>query len=432
MGSLSELYALMEQLATMRRALVPHADTVHGNRGSLADGPAALERIRDQILSWPRHNGSFVLRAGDAGDIVTGLDYELTELERDIVFLRDGESALLRLLVRQRPRFSAQVEELSRRLSAFFESENPRAGTAGASAAEGHHGAVRGRVAVDTFVTDRDGTVNNYCGRYRSSVQAIYNAVFLSRFAWRCCRRSVMLSSAPLCNGGLVDVSVNPDGVFVYAGSKGREFCDERGRYRAFPIDDQRKQLLDQFNLRLEQLLDHSEYGVFRLIGSSLQFKFGQTTVARQDVDNSVSDRVSGRFLDEVNRLVTEVDPRREYLRVEDTGKDIEVILTVKDGSDAKDFDKGDGLTFVAGELGLELDNSRTLICGDTSSDIPMARIAAQRSRDSLAVFVGADDRLSAAVRSANANASFASCPDVLVTALGGLEGSAGRDGNEL
>ena len=52
--------------------------------------------------------------------------------------------------------------------------------------------------AFHNLITDRDGTINNYCGRYKSSVQSAYNSIFLSRFATDCCQNSIILTAAPL------------------------------------------------------------------------------------------------------------------------------------------------------------------------------------------------------------------------------------------
>ena len=410
MNSLEQLYAHMQQLAALRRTIAAGGT----DRSDVDRCLDSLKEVRDDILNWPRHDDSFVLRAGSAGEVVTRLDYELQELERDIVYVGDGESALLQMLGQQNPGFNQRLQQLEQQLHGFILSD-----------------CADGRSSACIFVTDRDGTINNYCGRYRSSVQAAYNAVFLTRFARRCCRRSVILSSAPLSNGGLIDVSVNPDGVFAYAGSKGREYRDERGNSGALAIDQDQQRVLDRFNERLQQLVDQEHYRVFALIGSSLQFKFGQTTVARQDVEQSIPQKHSTHFLQAVTQLVRQIDPEQQYLRIEDTGKDIEILLTVDSAADTRDFDKGDGLVFLDDELALGLRHSPVLVCGDTASDVPMARVAAERSRRSLAVFVGADSELQQTVCSANSNAGFAASPDVLVAALNriGISKEQGSDG---
>lgn len=52
--------------------------------------------------------------------------------------------------------------------------------------------------SFQNLITDRDGTINNYCGRYKSSIQSAYNSVFLSCFALFCCVNAAILTAAPL------------------------------------------------------------------------------------------------------------------------------------------------------------------------------------------------------------------------------------------
>ncbi len=399
MSSLEQLYLVMSSVADARRRLV---------RGWFDGSPGAkdldlLRRAEREIDEWPRRNSRFVLDAGAGRQIETSLSYELEELRRDILFFEQGRSALTRRLSQQLPGFPDEVQTLVERLCDCF----PPAGRTSISYAP-----------IRLLVTDRDGTTNNYCGRYRSSVQAAYNALFLCRFARLAATRSVILSSAPLDNGGLIDVSVNLERTFVYAGSKGREYCSENGRRGRYAIEPDRQELLDRFNSRLQQLLDTDENEIFTLIGSALQFKFGQTTVARQDVDNTVAEQKSQRFLDAVRRLVEELDPDERFLRIEDTGKDIEIILTVGEDEHAGDFDKGNGIDYLDHELGLELEKGGALICGDTASDVPMARRAVERSAENQVLFVGADDELASQVRAVAPGAIFVSSPDVLVCGL--------------
>ncbi|TVR57503.1 MAG: trehalose 6-phosphate synthase [Spirochaetaceae bacterium] len=398
MSSLEKLYALMRSVADARRRLV------HGCFEDLAgsDDLDLLRRTEREIDGWPRRNGRFVLDAGNGRQIETSLSYEVEELRRDIVFFEEGPAAFARRLSQQRPDVEPEVQRLVDRLCEFF----PPSGGIGAGA------------PLRAFITDRDGTINNYCGRYRSSVQPAYNALFLCRFALTAAARSVILSSAPLDDGGLIDVSVNLENTFVYAGSKGREYCSESGVRGRYAIEPERQELLDRFNSRLKQILESDGNHIFTLIGSALQFKFGQTTVARQDVDNTVSEQKSQRFLDSVRRLVEELDPRQRFLRIEDTGKDIEIILTVGEDEDAGDFDKGNGIDYLDRELGLELEKGGALICGDTASDVPMARLAVERSAENAVLFVGAGEELISQVRAVAPAAIFVPAPDVLVMGL--------------
>ncbi|MFH1957449.1 MAG: trehalose 6-phosphate synthase [bacterium] len=324
--------------------------------------------------------------------ISVDISYEYNELEKDIFFLSHGEEKFCGYLQALHPAFSEAVGNIA--------------------------DALRG-VNFNLFASDRDGTVNNYCGRYNSSIQSVYNAVFLTRFAQKRTVNSVILTSASLADVGLMDMSVAPAGSFIYAGSKGREFCDRTGRRSALKIDDEKQAKLNELNSALSELVSKKDYEIFPLIGSGLQFKFGQTTIARQDISGSVTDEISLEFMDIVKGLVNKADPEGNFFRIEDTGRDVEIILTFK--GTGKDFDKGDGLNLIDSELGLGMENGRGLICGDTASDVAMLEVAVEKNPDTESVFVTIDEELKKRVKGINAGALFADKPDVLVTALNEL-----------
>jgi phosphoserine phosphatase len=107
---------------------------------------------------------------------------------------------------------------------------------------------------------------------------------------------------------------------------------------------------------------------------------------------------------------------------MEDTGLDVEIILTVEtEGEGLKDFDKGDGVKFLDRELGLDLERGASLICGDTGSDVPMLEAALALSPDARAVFVTRDDKLAERVAGLTDAALIVPEPDMLVTILGTL-----------
>lgn len=393
-SSLKDFYRLMEWTAEVRRevtrALV--------NKDSVPAG--AFEALRNalQILrDLPRGQDgdmSRTLELGGGRSLSVDLNYEITELQKDLLFLEEGEGALLDLMRERIQGFDDHIRSIRLML---------------------------GSGPVGCFATDRDGTTNNYCGRYRSSTQSAYNALFLSRFCRERARKPVMLTSAPLSGGGVVDVNVTPEGTMVLAASKGRECLDLSGRRHQMEVEPEKQQALNVLNERLKSLLDRPEYEKFGLIGSGLQFKFGQTTVARQDVGKSVDDDESDGFLRTLTELVHDLDPDEKTFRMEDTGLDVEIILTVEGGGGLKDFDKGDGLLFLDRELGLDLSSGMNLVCGDTASDIPMIRAAAEQCENTKAIFVTKDGQLAAKVLEACGEAVVVPEPDILVAALGAL-----------
>lgn len=386
----ADFYALMERTVVLRRRLVEQsfsgdvsAQDVAGLRAALGD----LERGCNDGGTYPLLPG----RGGAPVRII--IDYETEELKRDILFFEHGEEALFRDLVAENPRLDEQVDAVKNLVGAM--------------------------PAGLTFITDRDGTVNNYCGRYRSSVQSAYNAIFLTRFVRVRTRRSVILTSAPLENFGLRDLSVMPGRTVIMVGSKGREFCDPSGNKHEAPLEAPKQEALEEVSRRISRLVQEPEYEDFALIGSSVQFKLGQITCARQDTYRSIDPGRSDRYLATIRSLVDEVDPDGSLLRIEDTGKDIEIIATREAGD--RDFNKGDGIEFVDRTIGLDL-NGPTLICGDTASDVPMVEVAVERGADLGVVFVTDNDELKKAVtRRIGDRVVFVDNPDALVIALGTL-----------
>jgi hypothetical protein len=395
--TIRDFVSKMQQSAGTRRRLV--GDILRSETPRTEDLDF-LKTLHGTLETLPDAEG-FVRLEADGKRASLKIDYELIELEKDLLFLEQGEEALLARMAELHPGFREELEGALDFCRAMD-------------------------VPLGCLITDRDGTVNNYCGRYLTSIQSAYNAVFLSRFAGAAVRKAVILTSAPLTGGGLEDLTVSPDGAFVLAGSKGREYLDDRKQRGSLAIEADKQKYLEHLNRRLIALLREPGYEIFAMIGSGLQFKFGQTTVARQDIHGSIPAEESEGFAGSIRELVCELDPDGLYFRIEDTGKDIEIILTVEGASGLKDFDKGDGILFLEGELGLELHRGENLICGDTPSDVPMVAAASEKSPDPWTIFVTRDENLRKAVQRASKRACFVSQPDVLVCCLNEL-GKEGR-----
>jgi hypothetical protein len=353
-----------------------------------------LVKALQQLEKIPVIKGKYTLDAGEDHFVRLDLSYEIEELKKDIYFLTHSFEEFFQYLEKLHPGFIKEINEGKNVLKS---------------------------VLFRNFITDRDGTVNNYCGRYRSSIQSIYNAVFLSYFAQRCTENPILLTSAPLDNGGLLDIIVLPERRFIYAGSKGREYINKNGGRNRLPIEKTKQEKLDLLNNKLIGLVKQPEYAIFSLIGSGLQFKFGQTTIARQDVYGSVPEQTSKEFYTVVREMVDNIDPGKSFFRIEDTGKDIEIILTVQEKGSVqklKDFDKGDGVRFLNNALKLDLETGPNLICGDTSSDVPMLSAAVESTADTWAIFVTEDGVLKREVKKICPQSFFVSEPDMLVALL--------------
>ncbi|AMK10715.1 trehalose 6-phosphate synthase [Pseudodesulfovibrio indicus] len=389
LNTLKDFYALMAASREVRARAVA---AVLAGESIDPDIPTSLANVLASLEGVPEEGGRKRLALDRGRTIGLDMGYEIDETRKDLFYLEEGEETFLEMLSDYHPGFDEFV-------------------------AGGRE--LLGGADLRCLVTDRDGTVNNYCARYLTSIQSVYNAVFLSRFA-RKVESPVILTSAPL--DGLVAISVNPEGAFHYAASKGRECLDRAGRLRRLAIPPEKQAAMDRLNEELARLTERPEYEKFTLIGSGLQFKFGQSTVARQDINTSIDPAESESFLAVLESLVAGLDPDARNFRMEDTGLDVEIILTVEaEGEGLKDFDKGDGVKFLDDELGLNLAGGACLVCGDTGSDVPMLEAALTRSPDARAIFVTRNNDLRERVAGLTGSALVVPEPDMLVTILGTL-----------
>ena len=392
--TLKELYRLKAETRDLREPIVKNI------MKQRVVGKGCLESLKNALYSLETiyiddYTGQRLLRLDGMKQIEVDLTYEIRELQKDIYYLEYGEDRFIEYLAKFIPGFSDYVTE-------------------GTEMLRGKH--------FSAFITDRDGTTNNYCGRYRSSIQPIYNSVFLSRFARNCCDSPMIITSAPLKDFGILNVTINPQHIFVYAGSKGREFIDIDGRFNSFPIDESKQNLIQLLNERMQNILQDPSFEKFNFIGSALQIKFGQTTIARQDITRSVNEAESAAFLEKIKGIVRDIDPDGKNFRIEDTGLDIEIILTIDvdpKTSQIRDFDKGDGLEFICRELKIDHTGGPVLVCGDTASDIPMLKKAMEMYKDVWAIFVTRDEKLMKDVRKICPKSYMVPYPDILLTILG-------------
>jgi histidinol phosphatase-like enzyme len=335
-----------------------------------------------------KEEGKFVLEDGE-NKIQTNLHYEISEMKKDLVYLEKGEKKLMKYLSSLDKNFETQKNKLVKRLD------------------EGK---------FDFFVFDRDGTVNNYSERYISSVQSVYNAIFLMNFISKKSKDSLMITSASLED--FFKVSIIPKHFarkhhLVFSGSKGREFKFNKlfGNSK-IPLSQDQEKLMDKLKEELENLLSQNKYKKFKTIGSGYQEKQGQITIARQDISKSIKSHESKKFLEKVETLVDKLDKRKRNVFTHDTGKDIEIIFKLKD----RKFDKSLGVEYVIEEL--KIKPKSFLVCGDTLSDIPFFKLSKNRGKRVSSIFVTKDSHLKSKLKESFPGTSFVSSPDILVSAL--------------
>ncbi|MDA7857936.1 trehalose 6-phosphate synthase, partial [bacterium] len=367
-------------------------------RKKISTGYISFLKTALKMIENIKHSkDGYALEINNGKIINSDFTYEIEELKKDIYYLENGERKFHQYLKDITPGYEA---ELNKGIEIF----------------SGKH--------YNLFVADRDGTINNYCGRYNSSVQSVYNAIFLTQFARKCTNNSIIITSAPLENTGLREMSIFLEDTFILAGSKGREYYDNLGVKHCLTISNEKQNKLDIVNNKLLELVKRPEYEIFSLVGSGLQFKFGQTTIARQDINRSISKSASEKFRTVVEDIVSGADPSSQYLKIEDTGKDIEIILTISENGEktgVKDFDKGDGIKYIIDQLKLDFRSGSNLICGDTISDVPLLKASMEFTENTYSIFVLKDKELKEKVRNICPNSFFVSSPDILITLLNNI-----------
>lgn len=387
-NSLNDFYNLMFYTRDIKKLIV---NDILNNKICNSEMIDLLKEALEILNNLPGNQYEKIINHHNT-QVKLNLFYEISELQKDIYFLLHKEQDFYEYLSNLNPNFFKQIAE-----GKDFLANNK----------------------FKNLISDRDGTVNNYCGRYNSSIQSIYNAVFLSRYAIYSAENTVILTSAPLKNVGLLDMSVSPDNLFIYAGSKGREYLDKNNNEHYLSIDSEKQKILDKLNNEIDNLLNNEEYQIFSLIGSGFQKKFGQTTIARQDIYNSIPPDISESFFNQIINLVNYIDPNKKYLSIEDTGLDIEIILNINnEDNELKDFDKGDGVEFLDRNIPLNINKLGAIICGDTKSDIPMLTTTIKKTNNVAAIFVTNDDNLKESINNICANSYFVSSPDILITLL--------------
>lgn len=338
-----------------------------------------LEGFLKTIKNSKKEKGSFVLLTKDDKKIYTDLKYSIIELEKDIVYLKYGKPKLESVF------FDKKSFEQKNRIVRYLLGKR-----------------------IDSIVSDRDGTINNYSERYSSSVQSSYNAYFLWNYIGDL-KNKILLSSAPLHD--FLKVNILPEKNVLIAGSKGREH-KYKGNIKRIPIQEKKLVKINDLSSEIKRILNNSYYEKFKHIGSGFQEKYGEITVARQDMLGSVGKEESLDLLRKIKETVLNIDPEEKYFSVRDTGKDIEITLKIEN----KSFSKSLGTEYIIHDSGLKLKN--TLVCGDTKSDLSLLKKVKDLSKECYSIFVTEDNELKKEVKKIAPEAKFVSSPDVLVSAL--------------
>merc|ERR1719230_186354 len=95
---------------------------------------------------------------------------------------------------------------------------------------------------------------------------------------------------------------------------------------QAEELPQEQRELVEELHRRLLSLCIEPGNTKLLGIGSGLQRKFGEVTMARNDPANSVPEPESRRFMAAVRRVKEELDPDGTMLDLHDTGTDMEIF----------------------------------------------------------------------------------------------------------
>lgn len=381
--SLDAFAALMADSATLRRQA---ASAILAGKPVPAETTAALAQIRDAVDEAMDRDGVAALPMDEDRVLRLDLAAEAGQLENDVLYLEEGREALMKHLGRQRHGLRDAVRQGLREL-----------------AAQG----------LETLLCQADALLCAPGQRFVTAVQPAWNAVALGRFAAARAARTVLWSAAPLSGPGLADLRTLPRRACVLAGSLGRQIVDATGRESASPLSLAKASLLEGINARLAMLLADPDWRAFAYVGSGLQFRRGETVLARQDSRESIDEDASLALLEHVHDIVDAVDPEREHFRVEDDGCDVVVTPTASADDAGQEYSAREGLRALEQALGADFAKGSHLVCCTGQDGLELLEALTEKNRDVRCLFVGDREDLGRKARELCPHTALAAHPDV-------------------
>ncbi|MHC1791742.1 hypothetical protein [Solidesulfovibrio sp.] len=357
-ASLDDLTRLMAHSAVFRREA---AAAVLAGRPVPPDIPAHLAQDLADLRKAAGRDQIAELTRGD--DIALRLDLaeELIQLENDVAYLEDGREALLKRLGKYRH----GLRDAIRKSLKIIAGEN-----------------------VNTLLCDCDALFRAPNQRVRTAVQPAWNAVAACRYAMARSRRPVLWSEAPLADPGIIDRATVPGRTFAYAASLGRQWQDPDGNQGQARLSTEKADLLEAINTRLAALMADPAWLAFTYVGTGLQFRRGETSIARQDAAASVEEDDSLALLEHIHDVVDAVDPERLHFRVGDDGRDVTITPTAASRDLWNDFSPAEGLRNLDAALGLNLAQGPHLVCCAGLQGVALLTALAQHTTDLRAILV--------------------------------------------
>ncbi|WP_428561834.1 MAG: hypothetical protein ACP59X_19845 [Solidesulfovibrio sp. DCME] len=380
---LEDFSALVRETAVLRRQA---AGAILAGRPVPPGLAADLGRVRDALDAAIERDERLVLELGDEQLLHLEMDEERAQLENDIVYLEEGREALLKHLAKRHHGFRDAVRRALRELAP---------------------------PSVNLLVCQAGALFRAPGQRRLTAVQPAWNAVALGRFAAARAKRPVLWSAGPLSGPGLADLCAVPPQEFTLAASMGRQIVDTTGRESAWPLPLAQASLLESINARLAMLLAEPDWRGFAYVGSGLQFRRGETVIARQDGRDSLDEDASLALLEHVHDIVDAVDPERDHFRVEDDGRDVTVSPTAPGGETSWAFSPDEGLRALADSLACDLGQGPHLACCGGPAGLELLEALVAHTRDVRCLFVTDREELGRKARELCPTTTVVAHPDI-------------------
>lgn len=381
---LDELLRLCDEAASLRRHAAGAILAGHPLPPDIAPG---LEQIAADLEEAAGRDGLVELDMDEDQTVRLDLSEETRQIENDFIYLEEGREALMRHLARRHRGMNDAVRKALKELTA---------------------------PGFGVLVCDFDAVIRAPRQRFVTALQPAWNAVALSRFAVARTRHPLLWSEAPLTGPGIVDLATVPARTVAYAASLGRHYRDRDGNDGASPLSAAKAELLETINARLAMLLADPIWRSFAFVGSGLQFRRGETVIARQDAMGSVDEDASMELLEHVHDIVDGVDPEREHFRVEDDGEDVAVTPTLVSQDVWREFSTAEGLRLTTAALALDFARGPHIVCCGGTTGLELLKAALALSSDVRCLFVTDREELGRRAKELCPHTAVLEHPDVL------------------
>ena len=385
-ASLEDLKQLLVHAATARRAA---AAAVLAGRPVPPEAMAVIARLTADLRRCAGRDHVAALSHSEDASLRLDLGSEIEQLENDALYLEDGREALRKRLGKRRPGLGDAVRR-------------------GLKTIAGE--------TFNTLICDADALFRPAGHRLATSFQPAWNAVAAGRFAMARSRHPVLWSDAPLPS--LLARAALPPQTFAYAGSLGREWQTAAGNQGQAALSREKHELTQAMAERIISLMASSDRLPFLWIGSGLQLRQGEISIARQDAARSIDEDDSLTLLEHIHDAVDAIDPQRQHFRVDDDGHDVTITPTSANRDLWNDFSPAEGLRNIDQALGLDLTTGPHLVCAAGSPGVALLAALAAHTPNLRAILVTDRDDLAARATAICPHVAIVRHPDTMASIL--------------